>query len=90
MRNHTFKPGDLAIVARCGNSSHIGMVVRIIKPSDFPGFDWSVAILSGPVIGRNLKTGRHGFYSKASVYNWNLMPLGDESLLADEQEASHA
>lgn len=77
MRNHTFKPGDLAIVFRCGNTRYIGMVVKIIERHENPEFDWNVAFLSGPVYGKGVRTAHRGFYSRAAVCNWNLMPLGE-------------
>ncbi|WP_186087885.1 hypothetical protein [Burkholderia gladioli] len=91
MRSHTFKPGDIAIITRCGNQRYIGALVRIEKPDVSSAFDWIVEFLAGPVDGHELFTGKAGKFTQAPVWTWNLTPLADdEPESIDEQEVEHA
>jgi hypothetical protein len=69
------RPGDLAIVSRCQNESRIGMLVRVVGPHSTADYDWDVELLSGPIRGRGIRTGRVGEYRTAAVFDWNLTPL---------------
>ncbi len=71
------KPGDRAIISRCGNDSYIGLVVRIVAPHETPDFDWLVKFLGEPVSGHELYTRKPGIFTHAPVYDWNLTPLPD-------------
>ncbi|WP_186122655.1 hypothetical protein [Burkholderia gladioli] len=91
MRNHTFKPGDIAIITSCGDWRYIGALVRIEKPDASSAFDWIVEFLAGPVDGHELFTGKAGKFTQALVWTWNLTPLADvEPESIDEQEVEHA
>lgn len=84
------KPGDIAVISRCGNERYIGLLVRVESRCIALEFDWIIEFLGGAVPGHEIGTHAPGNFTHAPVWDWNLMPLGDESLLADEQEASHA
>ncbi|MBJ9675240.1 hypothetical protein [Burkholderia gladioli] len=91
MHNHTFKPGDLAVISRIGNTRYIGAVVRLEERDASGAFDWIVEFLGGPVFGRDMYTRQLGMFSHGPVWEWNLSPLAAaESDLLAEQEADYA
>jgi hypothetical protein len=69
------KAGEMAIVSRCMNPDHIGMIVRVIGRHETPDFDWDVELLGAPVRGYSARTGDVGVFRYAAVFDWNLSPL---------------
>lgn len=69
------KPGDRAIISRCGNKAYVGLLVRIVAPHETPDFDWLVQFLGKPVSGHEIYTRLPGAFTHAPVYDWNLTPL---------------
>ncbi|WP_195904358.1 hypothetical protein [Burkholderia cenocepacia] len=69
------KPGDRAIISRCGNTAYIGLLVRVISRHQTPDFDWIVEFLGAPVAGHELYTRLPGTFAFAPVFDWNLTRL---------------
>ncbi|AYQ37634.1 hypothetical protein BLA9940_05941 [Burkholderia aenigmatica] len=85
------RPGDLAIISRCGNKRYIGLLVRVDRRCTALDFDWIVEFLGGAVPGHEIGTGAPGDFTHAPVWDWNLTPLAEvEPESIEEQEASHA
>lgn len=75
------KPGDLAIITRCGEPAYIGLLVLVVAPHETNDFDWNVELLGTSVKGRAIRSGRPGTFRKAAVFDWNLTPLADDLAL---------
>lgn len=69
------KPGDLAIVSRCRNPAHIGLIVRIVSSHENGDFDWNVKLIGSPIKGRAIYSGRIATFRRAAAFDWNLTPL---------------
>ncbi len=82
------KPGDRAIITRCGNRSYIGLLVRVVARHETPEFDWIVSFLGDPVFGRELYTRRPGLFTHAPVYDWNLTPFSGSVSECQQSEAA--
>lgn len=84
------KPGDIAIISRCGNKRYIGLLVRVECRCSSLEFDWIVEFLSGAVPGHEIGTNAPGYFTHAPVWDWNLTPLADaETESVEEQEEIH-
>ncbi|HDR8908093.1 TPA: hypothetical protein QDA83_003737 [Burkholderia multivorans] len=85
MANFRCKPGDLAIITKCGVPERIGLLVRVVERCEDDQHDW-MAELQGPgIVARGVVTGQPGVRKIALVHDWNLTPIrGDE--LTDEEE----
>lgn len=69
------KPGDLAVISRCANEAHVGLMVRVMGPHPTPEFDWDVELLGRPVKGYAAGHDRVGVFRCAAVFEWNLSRL---------------
>lgn len=69
------KPGDLAIVTKCGVPGRIGLLVRIIERSGDGIHDWLTELQGPGVIARSVVTGKVGRRTHALMYDWNLTPI---------------
>lgn len=74
------RPGDLAIVTRCGVSDRIGLLVRVVERRTDAGYDWLTEVQGSGFIGRDVTTGRVGKCSHALMHDWNLTPIKGEVL----------
>ncbi|HDR9802414.1 TPA: hypothetical protein QDC55_003288 [Burkholderia cenocepacia] len=91
MANFQCKPGDIAIISRCGNKRYIGLLVRVERHCSALEFDWIVEFLGGAVPGHEIGTNAPGYFTHAPVWDWNLTLLADaETEPVEEQEAGHA
>lgn len=78
------KPGDLAIVTKCGVTERVGLLVRVIERRGDAGYDWLTELLGEGLVGRDVTTGRVGRCSFALMHDWNLTPINAEDLLSRE------
>ncbi len=85
-------PGDLAVIARCANEAHIGLMVRVMGPHATPDYDWDVELLGMPVEGYAAGHDRVGVFRCAAVFDWNLGRLvgSAHSGQAVHREPAHA
>ncbi len=85
-------PGDLAVISRCANKAHIGLVVRVMGAHETPEYDWDVELLGMPVKGYAARHDRVGVFRCAAVFDWNLSRLAESahSSRADRRELAHA
>ncbi len=88
------KPGDLAIVTKCGVSDRIGLLVRVIERCWDGQHDWLV-VLQGPgVWARGAVTGSVTLRRRALLNDWNLTPISGTGLPGEmarpDSEASEA
>lgn len=79
-----FKPGDLAMITRCANEAHIGLLVRVMGPHATPEYDWDVELLGMPVRGYAAGHDRVGVFRCAAVFEWNLSRLAASARLGQE------
>lgn len=70
-----FNPGDLAVISRCANEAHIGLIVRVMGAHATPHYDWDVELLGSPVEGYAAGHDRVGIFRCAAVFDWNLSRL---------------
>lgn len=85
-------PGDLAVISRCANKAHIGLLVRVMGVHGTPEYDWDVELLGMPVKGYAARHDRVGVFRCAAVFDWNLSRLAESvhSSQADRRELAHA
>lgn len=69
------KPGDLAIVTKCGVPERLGLIVRVVERCLDAGYDWLTEVQGPGYLGRDIKTGRRGVCKEALVHDWNLTPI---------------
>lgn len=69
------KPGDLAIVTKCGVSRRLGLIVRVIERCTDGGYDWLTVIKGRGVRGRDVHTGKIQTCKEALMHDWNLTPI---------------
>lgn len=80
------EPGDLAVISRCANKAHIGLVVRIMGAHATSEYDWDVELLGMPVMGYAAAHDRIGVFRCAAVFDWNLSRLTES---AHSSQAAH-
>lgn len=92
MSEGRINPGDLAVISRCANKAHIGLVVRVMGVHETPEYDWDVELLGMPVKGYAAGHDRVGVFRCAAVFDWNLSRLvaSAHSNRADHRELSRA
>ncbi|CAN0620450.1 conserved protein of unknown function [Burkholderia multivorans] len=74
------KPGDLAIVTKCGVPDRIGLLVRVVERCCDGRHDW-IAELQGPgIIAPGADTGRIKLRRRALLNDWNLTPISGMGL----------
>lgn len=88
------KPGDLAIVTRCGVPERIGLLVQVVERCRDGLHDW-IAELQGPgVFARGAETGCVMLRRRALMNDWNLTPITGMDLPNEmarlDREASEA
>ncbi len=85
-------PGDLAVISRCANTAHLGLLVRVMGPHATPDYDWDVELLGMPVEGYAAGHDRVGIFRCAAVFDWNLSRLAESarSNRAIRRELAHA
>lgn len=76
---NSVRPGRMAIISRCNNTAHIGLVVRVLARHESPEFDWDVELLGKPVMGYATDARTVGVFKYAAVFEWNLSPLEEET-----------
>lgn len=74
------RPGDLAIVTKCGVPERIGLIVRVVEPCNEGGYDWLTEVQGLGFQGRDVRTGRLSLCKEALVHDWNLTPITGEDL----------
>ncbi|RRA04460.1 hypothetical protein DF054_23795 [Burkholderia cepacia] len=78
------RPGDLAIVTRCGVPARIGLLVRVVERCRDSEHDW-IAEIQGPgVFARGVDSGHPMLRKRALLWDWNLTPIRGEPLADDE------
>lgn len=69
------RPGDLAIVTKCGVPERIGLLVRVLEPCRTNGYDWITELLGPGVVARDVSSGELKWCSRALMHDWNLTPI---------------
>lgn len=69
------RPGDLAIVTRCGVPERIGLLVRVIERCTDGKRDWLTRIEGAGVIAAGVDTGRVAVRRMALMDDANLTPI---------------
>lgn len=69
------RPGDLAIVTKCGKPERIGLLVRVIGRCPDHGYDWLTEVLGPGIMGRDVFTGMIINCKEALMYDHNLTPI---------------
>lgn len=69
------KPGDLAIVTKCGVPGRIGLLVRVVGRSADGIHDWLTELQGPGVMARSVVTGKLARRTRALMYDWNLTPI---------------
>ncbi|WP_186063198.1 hypothetical protein [Burkholderia gladioli] len=86
------RPGDLAIVTRCRVPERIGLIVRVIERCNDHGYDWLCELQGPPVWGRDVDSGKKGFWRLGLFRDWNLTPIRGDPVSRDMsiEEEDHA
>lgn len=75
------RPGDLAIVMKCGVPERIGLLVRVIERCADGKRDWLTRIEGNGVVAAGVNTGRVALRRMALMDDSNLTPIrGQETL----------
>ncbi len=74
------RPGDLAIVTKCGVPERIGLIVRVVERCTDSGYDWLTEVQGPGYPGRDIRTGLRGLCKEALVHDWNLTPINGQHL----------
>lgn len=75
------RPGDLAIVTKCGVPERIGLLVRVIERCADGARDWLTKIEGVGVVAPGVNTGRVAMRRMALMDDANLTPIrGQEPL----------
>jgi hypothetical protein len=82
------RPGDLAIVTKCGVPERIGLIVRVIERRTERGYDWLTEVQGGGVLGRDVTTGKVGHCGHLLMRDQSLTPLNSAARL--HQQSSPA
>lgn len=69
------RPGDLAIVTKCGVPDRIGLLVRVIERCTDGTRDWLTKIEGAGVIAPGVNTGRVAIRRMALMDDANLTPI---------------
>ncbi len=69
------RPGDLAIVTKCGVPERIGLLVRVIERCTDGTRDWLTKIEGAGVIAPGVNTGRVAIRRMALMDDANLTPI---------------
>lgn len=72
------RPGDLAIVTKCGVPERIGLIVKVIERRTDRGHDWLTEVQGGGVLGRDVTTGAVGRCAYLLMRDQSLTPLSEE------------
>lgn len=84
------RPGDLAIVTKCGVPERIGLLVRVIERCAESDYDWLVELQGPGIVARGLKTRRIGRRKNAFVCDWNLTPINGLDLPSQMALTDHS
>lgn len=88
------RPGDLAIVTKCGVPDRIGLLVRVVERCFDDQHDWLVELQGPGVWARGAVTGSVTLRRRALLNDWNLTPISGEALPGEmarpDSEASEA
>ncbi len=71
------RPGELAIVTKCGVPERIGLIVKVIERRTDRGHDWLTEIQGGGVLGRDVTTGAVGRCKYLLMRDLSLTPLNE-------------
>lgn len=74
------KPGDLAIVTKCGVVERIGLLVRVLERCLDGSHDWLTELQGPGIVARGMMTGRVSRRHRALMYDWNLTPINGMDL----------
>lgn len=74
------RPGDLAIVTKCGVLARLGLLVRVVGRSPTAPHDWLTEVQGPGVVGRDVLTGEIRMCKEALMYDWNLTPINGTGL----------
>lgn len=69
------RPGDLAIVTKCGVPERIGLLVRVIERCADGTRDWLTKIEGAGVVAPGVATGRVAMRKMALMDDSNLTPI---------------
>ncbi|KGV78216.1 hypothetical protein X890_5669 [Burkholderia pseudomallei MSHR4299] len=69
------RPGDLAIVTKCGVPERIGLLVRVVGRCTDEGYDWLTEVQGRGFRGRDIYTGDICLCKEALMHDWNLTPI---------------
>lgn len=69
------RPGDLAIVTKCGVPERIGLLVRVVERCVEGGHDWLTELQGPGVRARDMASGELRICTEALMYDWNLTPI---------------
>ncbi|MDR8920523.1 hypothetical protein FEP54_00625 [Burkholderia multivorans] len=69
------RPGDLAIVTKCGVPERIGMIVRVVAPAGDGKHDWLTKLQGDGIHAKDVHTGRFRMCVEALVLDCNLTPI---------------
>lgn len=69
------RPGDLAIVTKCGVPERIGLLVRVVERCAEGCHDWLTELQGPGIRARDLVTGELRICREALMYDWNLTPI---------------
>lgn len=75
------RPGDLAIVTKCGVKERIGLLVRVVERCESDAHDWVTELQGLGILARGVTSGRVSLRRRALMRDWNLTPIrGMETL----------
>lgn len=83
------RPGDLAIVTKCGVVERIGLLVRIVEPCVDGRHDWLTELQGPGVSARDVRTGQLRVCQEALMYDWNLTPITGLGLRRQSGQNAH-
>lgn len=69
------RPGDLAIVTRCGVPERIGLLVRVLERCDDVGYEWLTEVQGRGVLGRDVTSGQVRRCGFALMRDASLTPI---------------
>lgn len=69
------RPGDLAIVTKCGVPGRIGLLVRVVERCAEGTHDWLTELQGPGVVAQDIVTGQTMMCREALMYDWNLTPI---------------
>ncbi|NVE22364.1 hypothetical protein [Burkholderia glumae] len=80
MREMKCKPGDLAIVTKCGQPDRIGLIETVLGAAGDGKHDWLTELQGNGIHALDVHTRTFHMCTESLMYDWNLTPIRGNSI----------